>query len=59
MSRNVKQGGSGVQLCWGVWEDNRKLAVVIFKFGSVGAVSQRKIETTVNLSEKTFLLLFF
>lgn len=37
----------------------RKLAVVLFKFGSVGVGSERQIESTVNLSERTFLLLFF
>lgn len=40
-----------------MWEDNRKLAVVIFKFVSVGAGSVQT-ETTMKSSEKTLLLLF-
>ena len=41
-----------------MWEDNRKLAVIISKFASVGVGLERQTETTVNSSEKSFLLLF-
>lgn len=34
----------------------RKLAVVMFKFGSIGAGSERQIESTMNLSERTFFI---
>lgn len=41
MSRNVKQGGSGLQLKRGMWEDNRKLAIVILELACVGIVSEK------------------
>ena len=55
-SRTVKQSVSGLQLRCVMWENSRKLGVVIF--GSVGVGSVGLIEITLNLSEKIFLLLF-